>query len=438
MGMVDDISTILRLGINRANDVMQYGPNISGPLKSVVPNTKSIVRGAKDATFQFPCLISDTVPIDLANTLARTLDRVYADLTQTWISMHPIMDMSLDPTPMSYLKRLHQNIRLESVEESSDNGELYEKSITEAYSGEALLYMSKDKNYGILITGHGSSKEMLESHKNYLDEYMSEYDLSPFTEADTDGTNAYDLANSIMDAKLRQVKRDERITTMTQTSKREAPKLLDRDVKKSNDLTPYGIQVRLIAKNEKNEFFQYIDFVIGVKAILHPIKSDEIINNIQRTLQNKSVIFKFLRWTTGEISLIKNIILNLDEIKMDASNKNRWFPTLRRLKNRKFGLHDITVPHAVIPNATMVISSYEADYLLNNLGIDVHNTNVAKKILSNLFLIAFVIIDESRETVSILYDGDSDFQVYALETLERENSLSSNKLGREIGRMISH
>ena len=104
--MVDDISTILRLGINRANDVMQYGPNISGPLKSVVPNTKSIVRGAKDATFQFPCLISDTVPIDLANTLARTLDRVYADLTQTWISMHPIMDMSLDPTPMSYLKRL--------------------------------------------------------------------------------------------------------------------------------------------------------------------------------------------------------------------------------------------------------------------------------------------------------------------------------------------
>jgi hypothetical protein len=86
----------------------------------------------------------------------------------------------------------------------------------------------------------------------------------------------------------------------------------------------------------------------------------------------------------------------------------------------------------------MVISSYEADYLLNNLAIDVQNTNVAKKILNNLFLVAFVIIDESRETVSILYDGDSDFQVYALETLERENAMSSNKLGREIGRMISH
>lgn len=438
MGMVDDISAILRVGVSRANDAMRYGPTITGPIKSVVPNTKSIVRGAKDATFQFPCLISDTVPVDLANTLARTLDRVYADLTQAWISMHPIMDMSLDPTPMSYLKRLHQNIRLESVEETTDEGELYERSITEAYSGEALLYLSKNKNYGVLISGSSATKEMLESHKQYLDKYMADYDMMPMTEADTDGTTALDLANSLMDSKLRQVENEDRVTRMNQMSRRESPKLLERDVKKSNDMTPFGIQVRLIAKNEKNEFFQYIDFVIGIKAILHPIKSDEMINNIQRTLQNRSPVFKFLRWTTGEISLIKNIILNLDELKLDASSKNRWFPTLRKLKKRKFGLHELTVPHAVIPNATMVISSYEADYLENNLAIDVHNPNVARKILANLFLVAFVVIDESRETVSILYDGDSDFQVYSLETLERENSLSSNKLGREIGRMISH
>lgn len=50
---------------------------------------------------------------------------------------------------------------------------------------------------------------------------------------------------------------------------------------------------------------------------------------------------------------------------------------------------------------------------------------------------SFMIIDEGSNTVNILYDGDSTFQTYALETLERENSLNSNKLGREIGRMIS-
>jgi hypothetical protein len=329
MGMIDEISALLRQGVNAANNVMQYGPSITSQIDAIKPNTKSIVRGAKDATFQFPCLISDTIPIDLANTLVRTLDKVYADLTQTWISMHPIMDMSLDPTPMSYLKRLHQNIRLESVQE--DNGEIFEKCVDEAYNGEALLFMNKNKTYGMLISGaDNASKAMLESHREYLREYLSEYDIAPFAEADSDMTNAYDLANNIMDSRLNQIEKDKRKDNMLFTQKREAPKLLDRDVKKSNDITPYGIQVRLIAKNEKNEFFQYIDFIVGVKAVMHPIRSDEIITNIQRSIQNKSVVFKFLKWTTGEISLFKNIILNMDELKMDASNRNnRWFPTLR-------------------------------------------------------------------------------------------------------------
>lgn len=427
MGMVDDISSLLRLG-----------PSVTSQINSIKPNTKSIIRGANDATFQFPCLISDTIPIDLANTLVRTLDRVYADLTQTWISMHPIMDMSLDPTPMSYLKRLHQNIRLESVEE--DNGEIYEKCVEEAYNGESMLYMNRSKTYGMLITGADrTSKAMLESHREYLNDCMSDYDLRPFHEADSDMSNAYDLANNLMDSKLKQIENEKRKDMLAQTAKREAPKLLDREVKKSNDITPYGIQVRLIAKNEKNEFFQYIDFVIGVKAIMHPIKSDDMISNIQRALQNKSLAFKLLRWTSGEISLMKNVILNLDEIKMDASNrKNRWFPTLRRLKNKHFRLHDLTVPHAVIPNATIAISSYEAEYLEQNMSINVRDANIAKRIMNNLFLVSFVIIDEATGTLNILYDGSSAYQTYSLEMLERENSLSSNKLGREIGRMISH
>jgi len=427
MGMVDEISALLR-----------KGPEITSQLNSIKVNNKSIIRGANDATFQFPCLVSDTIPIDLANTLVRTLDRVYADLTQTWISMHPIMDMSLDPTPMSYLKRLHQNIRLESVQE--DNGELYEKCVQEAYDGEALLFMNYNKTYGMLISGiDRASKEMVESHKDGLREHMSEFDLHPFAEAESDMTNAYDLMNRVADSKLKQLDKENRKDMMSQTDRRMAPKLLDKDVKKSNDITPYGIQVRLIAKNEKNEFFQYIDFIIGVKAVMHPIKSDDMIVNIQRALQNKSLFFKFLRWTSGEISLFKNIILNLDEIKTDAANRNnRWFPTLRRLKKRHFGLHDLTVPHAIIPNATIAISSYEADYLENNLAIHVRDAAIAKRIMNNLFLVAFVVVDEATGTLNILYDGDNAYQTYALETLERENSMSSNKLGREIGRMISH
>lgn len=447
MGIIEDVMSVVR-----------KGPELASQLDSLQMNRKSIIRGANDATFQFPILITDTIPIDMANTFARTMDRVYASFTQSWISLHPFMDVSLDPTPLSYLKRLHQNMSLESVDVYEDQGELLERDIQEAYAGENICFLNPEKNFGIIFSGtDDSSKEMLNSHKKYLTEHMQGYDLNPIeeftneenlsenitTEAESDGTSELDLTSAFLDGRLNQIEKKDRELRMSQTRDSSlSPKLMDRDVKKSNDMVPFGIQVRLIAKNEKNEFVQYIDFVLGVKAILHPIRSDDMINNIQRVMQNKSIFFKFLRWTTGEISLVKNILFDIDEIKLDAANKQAgkspWFGSLRRLKNKKIGIRNFTVPHKLIPNATIVISSIEADYLENNSAIFVRNPKIAKRIMDGLFLVAFVIIDDTTGTIDILYDGSDSYQTYALETLERENSMASNKLSREIGRMISH
>ena len=100
-------------------------------------------------------------------------------------------------------------------------------------------------------------------------------------------------------------------------------------------------------------------------------------------------------------------------------------------------MKNFTIPHALIPNATIVITSYEADYLENKFGIKIRDEKVATKLIKSLFLMSFIIMDEGTNTISVLYDGDNIFQTYSLETLERDNSLNSNKLGREIGRMIS-
>ena len=39
-------------------------------------------------------------------------------------------------------------------------------------------------------------------------------------------------------------------------------------------MMPYAMQVRLMAVNDKKEFVQFMDFVLGVKTILHPIGYD--------------------------------------------------------------------------------------------------------------------------------------------------------------------
>ena len=46
MGLIDEITGLMR-----------KGPEAVGKLDSIKINTKSVARGAKDSTFQFPCLI---------------------------------------------------------------------------------------------------------------------------------------------------------------------------------------------------------------------------------------------------------------------------------------------------------------------------------------------------------------------------------------------
>lgn len=445
MGIIEDITGIMR-----------KGPQLASQLDAMKINRKSVARGANDSTFQYSCLVSDTCPVDMASAFIRLIERTYATFTQDWLSLHPMIDITLNQNPIQYLKQFHQNIKLEkTIEDLSVKDEFVNEYLEGVYNGEYVLYTDKNNTFGVLFNVTESASdltEMYRSHKQYLKEHLSEFDLRPFPgsaslfkEDAEDGegiSNSAEMTQALINSRINKMDNDARKDMLAQTDKVKAPQLLERDVKKMNDMVPYGIQVRLLAVNDKGQFVQYLDFIVGVKAIMHLIKSDEMIDNIIRSLQNKNLLFKFLRWTSGEISLFKNIILDLDNLRFDASarqnNKFSGFAKLRRMKDKKIGFHAGTVPNGIIPNSTIVITSFEADYILNKVGADLRDPAIATKIINDLFLMAFVIIDEATTTFEILYDGSSSYQTYSLETVEREVSLNSNKLGREIGRMISH
>ena len=438
MGMIDEITGLLR-----------KGPELASQLDSVKLNTKSVARGANDATFQFPVLISNTIPIDMASTIARTMEKTYVGFTQQWLSLNPTIDISLDRNILQYLKKFHRNVTLESV---MDELMVKDNEVTtymeKVEDDEYVLFTNKDQTFGVLFNrADRPTMDMLESHKEFLKEALSDFDLNKIphvgdvvmTEADTLTTG--DVLSAVIQNKQHENELDKHDRDLNSTSKMRAPQMSDSEVKKANDMMPYALQVRLMAVNDKKEFVQFFDFILGVKTILHPVDSDDVIENIERVMKNRSPFFKFLKWTTGEVSLFKNLLLNLDDMKADvinkASGKSPWFGKLKRLKDRKLGLHNFTIPHAIIPNTTLVITQYEADYLETHFGIDVTNSKTARRLVDSMFLMAFIIVDDGAGTVDILYDGASAYQTYALETLEREVSLSSNKLGREIGRMIS-
>lgn len=450
MGSLGDILKEIKNAPRVINNISQS--NIRG---------KSMIRRAKDATFQFPMIIPKSCPIDMATACTRMMDRVYAGYTQIALGNNSTMNMALDSSPTQFLKRFHQNIKFEQaiadLAVPEDEREVY---MEKAYNGEYRVFADPDRKFFMLFNvADKKLGMMLESNREGLKPYLSEINMSKqmrdifesgyeeeYTEAESDETNAEDLTQALLDGKLKQQQLADR-RALADIAKNNAaalrgPQLTDGDIKRMNDMTPYAVQIRLSVVNSADEFVQYMDIVVGIKTVLHLVDTDDMISNLEKALQNRSGLFRFLRWTTGEISLVKDLLLNMDDLRFDAANQNAGksplFGNLKRMKRRGVGMSGFAMPHGLIPNATLLVTSYEVDHMKNTYGIDMREESVAKKLMEGLDLMTFIICDDGAGTVDILYDGDATFQTYALESIEREVSMNSNKLGREIGRMIAH
>ena len=216
------------------------------------------------------------------------------------------------------------------------------------------------------------------------------------------------------------------------TSASFANNLQDNDVKKSNELVPTTIHIKVGMVGKGGDLLKTVDFLIGVKAHMHLVKRDEMITNLLYAVKKKGNLFKFIQWTSGEISFFKDFLLDLDTVRQDAVNDTSksadWhWAALKRRKTFSKSLFSLFKKTNIMPNTTIVISKDEADYISTKFGFDLMNPEVANKIIKEYFLLAFVIIDNATQIVYFLYEGYRDYEAITLSSLERENSNDSKK-----------
>lgn len=406
----------------------------------------SFAKNALDGTLYFSGLFSEGISIDFTSTISRTIERAYASFVQTVISMNSTIDISSDKNASSFLKKFHKNvISFEATEDYTD-----EPFLGALEQGKVSFSSSYKGNYAILFEEADDPSLSIKNTFRYgLEESMQGIVTEPLytieASDDVEGINQDDLMQRYIDERdtERHNAIEKRQTEIMLGSKEpRVPKVLnERDAKKLNDFTPYNMAVRLMGVNERNEFVQYIDFVIGVKTTVHVMNSEELISNLVRIIENNGVVFNFLKWTTGEKSFIKDLLLNISDIKLDIANQaagsSPWWLTLKRMKENSTRQKAMLAKNQFIPNATLVITSIEADYIKTHHGYDLNDEKIAKKIMNGLFLMTFIIVDDATKTIKLLYDGYPTYQYYSLELLEKEVNTNSNKLGRELSRMIS-
>lgn len=205
--------------------------------------------------------------------------------------------------------------------------------------------------------------------------------------------------------------------------------LMNNDVKKANELAPTLLHIRVIArdKSKKSEGgAYYVDFVVGVKATMHPINSEEMINEVTNACRYHDELFRFIRWTTGEINFFSDFLLNLRDSREAVSHEqgggSPWWNRLQRMRVIANFKARVFMKNRILPNASIAITQQEVDYIKNTFGFNLMDPKFAEDVMNRYYLLCFIVVDESMEIVHFKYDGQKSFDTLSFSGLQKENS----------------
>ena len=422
MGVLKDLYNIVNDNLDELNfdldDIIEDDDEPKHGLNRVSRGASfdSIAKQSKHGVMQFPVLASRSLSFDNIQMAAKACERNFAHLLQVIFTMNQISD---DGDPIQYIKRFHQNTST-SVNGASDvlsfvfNSDLSpaerntimqnvkEGAVTfeEICTLDSLnsKYIPKD----VKVTFSMEAKEKNQQIDNYND-YSNRTQTHNHYERSGGGKNnavAFDPKYNLPEKMF-----------------------VDGDVKKANEIVPTLMHVRIL-RDRPGETPQFIDFIVGVKAMIHPLTSEEIVKHMVDIFQDRGTLFKLITWTTGEINFFKDLIFNVDKIKDEiketrAGKASTWWTALKNIKAKR-RLHKYTKRDPVLPNATILLSMEEVDYIKANYGFDIMEDVSGKKILEALNLLQISVLDSATEVMYSFIDGSEHWELVTFKGLERD------------------
>lgn len=376
----------------------------------------SIAKQAQKGVMQFPVICSKSLSYDTMLMVTKACERNFASLLQVIFTMNQVTNSA---NPANFISKYHQNSKIISgsgdiVRYVLNNMEIpneYKNEITKI-NKESLICYDEIFNLNPVNNMYKSrdTKRLIFENKNHYNGYY-------ITEADNNNNKP-------------KVNKD----IKTETRKNI---FIDSDVKKANELAPTMMTVRIL--KPMGDSAKYIDFIVGVKAVIHPVATEDMTNHLINVLQNHGTLFNLIRWTSGEISLFKDMIFQIDQIKTEVgetqAGSSLWWSTLKNIKaTQRFRKYTGSDP--ILPNATFVISMEEVDYVKANFGFDILKDGSAKKIMNEYGLLQFIVVDTSSELVHLMIDGQDKYIVNTFKGMEKSTG-DADKQFKEILRAVN-
>ena len=382
----------------------------------------SLAKASSNLVMVFPVICSRGISIENASMVSKAIEKNATTMLQRMFASWQVMDSSDVSSVEDYIRQFHANISSSAV--------------------------SLDELFKIANAMDESAIEPLVEFKNdmrnldyYLPTDINEDSLRSYTvhegavrpprrprysrDRDNDRDNSEDYAF-------------EKLKNIAATAKNYSDyfknQVSDSEFKKANELMPTSLIVNFSIK-DNNKIIDYQNAVVGVKAKLYPISSEDIIKHISEKNADKNWLTNFFRATTREISFMKDFVLAIDKAKIDAmsmsvrnSTSDKMWKVLERRATTSRLKRAMRQNNTAAAITTLCVSQEEIEYLRKNYNMDMERVSNVISLFKSLNLMCICIVDESLEVAKFIYDEDEPmWETISFTHLERESSDNTYK-----------
>ena len=407
MGAFEDIKKV-------ADEASKIGSDITSNASKYVEIDRgmgSISRGASKAIYYFPILVSKNVAPSTMGVIAQNLEGSYCSFVKACFAMVPAMNVkdSALVNVEDYLQMFHQNIGLQTKDELN----LKIRGINESLSEWEMfpndtLNEANTRNVGDIIDRHVGDK-----FRGAGKFGVHQTDKMVINK---DGTRDIEIEKHIDQTKIKN------------------------EVLERNGFRPSVVEIEVTFIIGGRDI--KVDIPVGVKTVLHAINSDDLLDHIMSSVAGKGVLHNLIRYTTGELHSLSDVLFGFQNIKQGIARGNeidKWSDALKHRKrmNKIRNVIPALAKKPYLPNTSVIISMEDVAEIERTIGYNLlTDVNRTIKFMKDNFLLTFVIADDVTETAYVLYDGHNDFDEFPYSTIKRENEKNNdiiNSLIKGIG-----
>lgn len=424
-------------------------------------SSSSLAKMTSNLILVFPVMVSRQLSIKTAQMIAKAIEMRGVQMVQMVFAANQITDDNIEDL-FAYLSRFHKNINIGdplnfSVDDFIDAVNKFSEAKISPEDEKMLKAIREDmgnlefyfeNNISVPPLSSYSVKRKVGGYEIYSEGYSR---IDPSIYASTTSLDHGDVrgyAKNYIDAQKYNMSVDKAnqaaekhqydIEKLQAGANKDAlsfkkdfaPTLLDTDVKKANETLPTLLKVNFYVKNPGGTATKIEGAIIGIKSRIVPVESADIINQLTSKAQNSNILLNFIKATTRETSFAKDFLFGINKAKIDAmaaskkSTSPMWRVLEQRAKNSKRKRY-LNNNNAYMAITTLVVSQEEADLIkANSNGMyDYEDYKMVNKLIDNLNILCFCIVDESLEIVKMYFDsGDNTWDNYPFTALQRENN----------------